>query len=348
MNQETWKGIVLKKQGLLEGQSVEKICQHLNGLQAQFQPYVHIGFQNRMTKEAFQQADWQEKLTRQWSIRRTVHAYLKSEIPLYINEGRMADTAYLKIEYRDELSPKTKQRFHQVILEGLSQQSLTRDQIKDLCRSEKISLEDEKRIFNAWGGLLRYMVERGEIYQEYGAKRFHLLKDFQPLPKKKAELEIARRYFSGFGPVSLADARYYFKENKSTVLDWMKQLDLKTIQVAGEERFYLGDLEEAELPDCLFIAGFDQLLLGYEKKANPFFDPKHIRQIYTLTGIIKPTVFYKGRLVATWKRDKKDIILDVFEDLTSSDLKELEGYRQAYQEKLPWFVRNNRMLQVNN
>ena len=54
-----------------------------------------------------------------------------------------------------------------------------------------------------------------------------------------------------------------------------------------------------------------------------------------MTGIIKPTVFYKGRLVATWKRDKKDIILDVFEDLTSSDLKELEGYRQAYQEKLP-------------
>ena len=149
MNQETWKGIVLKKQGLLEGQSVEKICQNLNGLQAQFQPYVHIGFQNRMTEQDFQQADWQEKLTRQWSIRRTVHAYLKSEIPLYIHEGRMADTAYLQTEYRDELSPQTKQRFHQVILEGLSQESLTRDQIKDLCRAEKISLEDEKRIFNA-------------------------------------------------------------------------------------------------------------------------------------------------------------------------------------------------------
>ncbi len=44
----------------------------------------------------------------------------------------------------------------------------------------------------------------------------------------------------------------------------------KTVEVAGEERFYLGELEEAELPDCLFVAGFDQLLLGYEKKANPF------------------------------------------------------------------------------
>ncbi|MDQ8766501.1 crosslink repair DNA glycosylase YcaQ family protein [Streptococcus ruminantium] len=48
-------------------------------------------------------------------------------------------------------------------------------------------------------------------------------------------------------------------------------------------------------------ASFDQLLLGYEKKANPFFDLSYIRKIYTLTGIIKPTVFYKGRLVATWR-----------------------------------------------
>ena len=245
----------------------------------------------------------------------------------------MASVDYLETVSWDGALPQVKKKFYQVILEALETGPMTREEFKILYRAENIGVEEEKQVFNAWGGLLRYMVERGEIYQEYGVKRFHRLRDFQPLPKKEAELEIARRYFSGFGPVSLADARYYFKENKSTVLDWMKQLDLKTIQVAGEERFYLGDLEEAELPDCLFIAGFDQLLLGYEKKANPFFDPKHIRQIYTLTGIIKPTVFYKGRLVATWKRDTKDIILDVFEDLTSSDLKELKGYRKAYQEK---------------
>ena len=335
MNHQIWKGIVLKKQGLLDGQSVEKICQNLNGLQAQFQPYVHIGFQNRMSEQAFQKEDWQEKLTRQWSIRRTVHAYLKTEIPLYIHEGRMASQAYLETEGQNGLSASTKQKFHQMILEALEHGAMFREEIKNLCRAEKLTLAEEKQIFNAWGGLLRYMVERGEIYQEYGAKRFHRLKDFQPLAKKEAELEIARRYFAGFGPVSLADARYYFKENKVTVLAWMNQLDLKTIQVAGEERFYLGELEEAELPKCLFIAGFDQLLLGYEKKANPFFAPKHIRQIYTLTGIIKPTVFYKGRLVATWKRNKKEIILDIFEDLNGSEIKELESYKESYQSKLP-------------
>ncbi|HFR3650408.1 TPA: crosslink repair DNA glycosylase YcaQ family protein [Streptococcus suis] len=334
MNQETWKGIILQKQGLLKLQSVQEICQNLNGLQAQFQPYVHIGFRNRMTNEAFQNQDWQATLTRQWSLRRTVHAYLKSEIPLYIHEGRMASTDYLKTEGRDGFSPQTKQKYHQLILEALEQGPMTREDLKVLCRGEKMTQEEEKLVFNAWGGLFRYMVERGEVYQEYGAKRFHRLTDFQPLSQEKAELEIARRYFTGFGPVSLADARYYFKENKSTVLKWMDQLDLKTVEVAGEERFYLGELEEAELPDCLFVAGFDQLLLGYEKKANPFFNPKYIRNIYTLTGIVKPVVFYKGRFVATWKRDKGTILLDVFEDITQQEEKELDHYRQMYEKIL--------------
>ncbi|HHT7803898.1 TPA: DNA glycosylase AlkZ-like family protein [Streptococcus suis] len=334
MNHDTWKRIILQKQGLLAPQSVQQICQNLNGLQAQFQPYVHVGFRNRMTAEDFHEGSWQQELTRQWSIRRTVHAYLKSEIPLYIHEGRMASTDYLQTVGRDDFSPQTKQKYHRLILETLEQAPMTREELKILCRAEKMTQEEEKQIFNAWGGLFRYMVERGEIYQEYGAKRFHRLTDFQPLSREKAELEIARRYFSGFGPVSLADARYYFKENKSTVLDWMKQLDLKTIEVAGEERFYLGKLEEAEVPDCLFVAGFDQLLLGYEKKANPFFDPKHIRQIYTLTGIVKPVVFYKGRLVATWRRDKGKIEVTLFEDLTRQEQQELENYRQEYEHKL--------------
>ncbi|HFH9925737.1 TPA: hypothetical protein ACGOO8_001277 [Streptococcus suis] len=53
MNQDTWKGINLQKQGLLKPQSVQQICQNLNGLQSQFQPYVHIGFRNLMINEAF-------------------------------------------------------------------------------------------------------------------------------------------------------------------------------------------------------------------------------------------------------------------------------------------------------
>ena len=37
----------------------------------------------------------------------------------------------------------------------------------------------------------------------------------------------------------------------------------------------------------------------YLEGDNLIFNPKYIRNIYTLTGIVKPVVFYKGQFVAT-------------------------------------------------
>ncbi|MGT2950230.1 hypothetical protein BU202_02225 [Streptococcus cuniculi] len=334
MKHEEWKSMILAKQGLTKSYTVEEICQNLNGLQAQFQPYVDVGFETRLSEREFSDAVWREKLVRQWSIRGTVHAYLKSEIPLYLYEGMKQFSLPLDQPSRDgTVSAQTKQRFHQILVEALEERSLTREELKTICREQGMTKEMETFLFNSWGGLLRYMVEAGEIYQTYGERRFHCLPAFEPWSKEAAELEIARRYFAGFGPVSLADARYYFKESKSKILTWMKQLDLQTIEVEGETRYYLGELETAAVPQCLFIAGFDQILLGYEKKANPFFDSKYIRNIYTLTGIVKPVVFFKGRLVATWKKEKKNIILDIFELLSQTDLQELEKCRKAYEER---------------
>ena len=72
----------------------------------------------------------------------------------------------------------------------------------------------------------------------------------------------------------------------------------------------------------------------YLEGDNLIFNPKYIRNIYTLTGIVKPVVFYKRRFVATWKRDKGTMLLDIFEDISQQEKKELEDYRQMYEEVL--------------
>lgn len=38
--------------------------------------------------------------------------------------------------------------------------------------------------------------------------------------------------------------------------------------------------------------------------------------------------------MATWKRDKGTILLDIFEDISQQVKKELEDYRQMYEEVL--------------
>lgn len=335
MDKYEWQGIVLAKQGLVTPMSLEEICRSLNGLQAQFQSYVHDGFQSRLSEADFRDNSWQDKLVRQWTIRGTVHAFLKEDIPLYHYEGSPFSDLRLDLPTRDgKVSAARRRYFFEVIMAALDEGSKTREELKAICRQHLISEDEEKSLFNAWGGLIRGMVNSGHIYQVYGERRFVRLEDFQPMSKAEAELEIARRYFSGFGPVSMADARYYFKTSKRDIEGWMAQLPLKEIQVEGEPRFYLGDLPQSLLPDALFIAGFDQLLLGYEKRQNPFFDPKHIRDIYTLTGIVKPTLFVNDRLVGTWRKDKGRLELSLFETLTPAERKILTQTKERFAVKM--------------
>lgn len=320
-----WKAIVLKKMGLTEPMTAYDICRQQNGVQSQIPSYADMGFLTRMSEKEFS-SPWRSDLVRQWSIRGTIHAYLKEEIPLYLYEGRNYLKPNLHLPSRDgKITAEEKDYYGNLIVEALKSGSKSRDELKEICRKEKLSKEKEASLFNAWGGIIASLISVGKIYQEYGRKYFRLLENYTPWEKEKAELEIARRYFSGFGPVSLSDARYYFKENKGLIESWMKKMDLKTVEVGGKTRYYCGELETGEIPEIIFVAGFDALLLAFEKKENPFFDPKHIREIYTLTGIVKPVIMLNGELVATWRKEKEKVYIRPFQKLRKKDIKRMES-----------------------
>jgi len=319
-----WKATVLKKMGFIEPMTVDQICKQHNGVQAQIRSYADVGFLTRMRTEEFSKP-WSFDLVRQWSIRGTVHAYLKEEIPLYLYEGRNYFKPSLHMPSRDgKISAKENGFYGDLILEALQSGHKSRDELKQVCRKEGLSKELEASLFHSWGGITASLISVGKIYQEYGQQYFGLLESYEPWDKEKAELEIARRYFSGFGPVSLADARYYFKENKGLIESWMKKLNLKTVEVEGTTRYYLGELEEGDIPPILFIAGFDALLLAFEKKENPFFDPKYLRDIYTLTGIVKPVIMLNGEWAATWRKEKNKIYVHPFKKLRKKDISLIE------------------------
>lgn len=321
---DEWKAIVLKKMGLVEPVSVDKICRSQNGVQAQFQTYADEAFRSRLSEKDFS-GDWSKDLVRQWSIRGTVHAYLKEEIGLYLYEGRNYFKPSMSIQNRDgKISLREKKYYGDVILDSLKNGNKDREELKRICREAGLNEDKEKSLFNAWGGIIASLVSEGLIFQEYGRRRFGLLEEYKPIDKESAEIEIARRYFSGFGPVSLADARYYFKEKKSTIEAWMGKLDLKTVRVDGKTRYYLGDLDFLnKMPEVIFIAGFDALLLAFEKRESLFFNAENIRDLYTLTGIVKPSLMLNGNLVASWRKEGLTLYIKPFVSLKTGEIKKI-------------------------
>ncbi|HFI0464154.1 TPA: crosslink repair DNA glycosylase YcaQ family protein [Streptococcus suis] len=324
-----WRQVVLHQLGLSRPLELHEIVQGHNGIQAQFQPYADFGFKSRLHASDYQ-SDWQKPLVRQWSLRGTVHAYLKEEIPLYLHQDRR----YFRTQETDHwvkkgVSPQLIDHYQALILDALEDGPKSRQDLKAILNKASGPSSQHDRLTSAWGGIFAVMVGQGLIYQLYGQRVFARLDHYQPWDRPSAEHEIARRYFSNFGPVSLADARYYFKQNKSVIEAWMADLPLQAIKVADQTRFVINHFDLSDLapvPTCLQLAGFDALLLGFEKTANPFFDPSYIRQLYTMTGIVKPVFLIHGIVRATWRNDKGKVLLKGLGDLSTNEKSLIDHY----------------------
>jgi len=62
----------------------------------------------------------------------------------------------------------------------------------------------------------------------------------------------------------------YRKNEWGEVKNWLNQLPVESIDCEGKTYYYIpnGKSYDKEIPACIFLAGFDQLMLGYQKKES--------------------------------------------------------------------------------
>ena len=132
-------------------------------------------------------------------------------------------------------------------------------------------------------------------------KTYQLCPAFEPMAEEPARIELARRYFTHFGPATIKDAAHFFGTTQTKIQSWLKQLPVTETSLDGRSYFYIDNgLPTGELPECLFLAGFDQLMLGYEKTESLFLPKEHMRDIFNLAGIVRPAILVNGTVVGWW------------------------------------------------
>jgi len=133
------------------------------------------------------------------------------------------------------------------------------------------------------------------------------------MEENKARIELARRYFTHFGPATVKDAAYFFGTTQTKVKSWLKQLPVTETSLNGKSYFYIDNgLPTGNLPACLFLAGFDQLMLGYEKTENLFLPIEHMREIFNLAGIVRPAILMNGTVVGWWNLKNRKLKIKLF------------------------------------
>ena len=270
-------------------------------------------------------------LIKSWTLRGTVHLFPEADLPLYRrHHGAAADvclSGWYQWRFAQENPCITRERdayFAQVIVEGITEGCDTREALRQRCRERGMTDAEERHVFDGWGGTFAELADIGAIcYKVQEEKAYRLCPDFTPMEERAAQLELARRYFTHFGPATLRDAAYFFRASQAQVKGWLKELPVESFKLEGREYFHIPRREAAlpEMPECILLAGFDQLMLGYRKEDNPFLPPEHLRGIFNLAGIVMPAILLRGRVVGRWKQKDGKMTFSLFEKVNAKDRK---------------------------
>jgi len=319
----------MTNQHLLTPSDKLTVVHDLCGVQAQF-------FPNAMHSLKIRCYDYDEQtvadgLVKNWSMRGTVHVFAQRDLPLFIrcNNGE----AYRKNEWggytfwNDQrrvwaLTPERQKFFAEIITAAVSERAYTRDELKLLCRAHGMDVEEEASMFESWGGGIRELCERGFMHYVVQEKKAYIATPvFKPIPEEEAKLEIARRYFTNFGPATVHDAMYYTGTKQAEVKNWLKILPAESFDCEGRTYYYIpnGKPYDQAIPPCIFLAGFDQLMLGYQKKESLYLPQEHLRSIFNLAGIVMPPILLYGRVVGKWKKKNNNLMCTLFEQIGRAD-----------------------------
>lgn len=297
------------------------VVHDLCGIQSQFM--VNAIHSLKIRCNDYAEDTVKDGLVKNWTIRGTVHVFAEEDIPLFIhcNDGkdyrRNEWNGYTFWNQRDKwaLTPERQRYFSEVILTALEDCSQTREELKEICRANGMTEEEESSMFDPWGGGIRELCERGFMnYVVQEKKAFCLSPEFVPIPEKQAKLEMARRYFTHMAPTTIHDAMYFFHVPAAQVKEWLSDLPVETAECGGKTYYYIenGSLYDGCIPECLFLAGFDQLMLAYDKKESLYLKPENIRGIFNLSGIVMPALMLEGLVIGKWKKKNKNLLIELF------------------------------------
>ena len=126
-------------------------------------------------------------------------------------------------------------------------------------------------------------------------------------------------------PATVQDASYFFGLPQRELLPVIESLSPQEFIREGEIFYSLDDINViGDLSCCRFLSGFDPLMLGYEKRSNPFLPEETLRGVFTLAGIVRLSILLDGKIIGVWKRRGKTVELTGLMPLRSLQCKRIE------------------------
>ncbi|HEV2691713.1 MAG TPA: winged helix DNA-binding domain-containing protein [Verrucomicrobiae bacterium] len=293
------------------------------------------------TEASVEQAIAERRIVRTWPMRGTLHLVAATDIHwmLDLMPPRVITNARKRAEAL-ELDAKIFARCEKLFLRELGgDRQLTREAMMELLEQNKISTASQRGYHILW----RLAQEKVICFGTRSGKQhtFALLHEWVAAPKKLeravALVEIAERYFTNHGPVTLQD---FIGWTGLTAGDARAGLEsaaprLEKEKIEGKEYWFPRTLTKTApvTADGFLLPGFDEFILGY-KDRNAVLEAKHAQKIIPgNNGMFMPSIILNGRVAGTWKRTVKKsvtIIADGFKRFDKVEMAALQPAAERY------------------
>lgn len=321
----TKEEIVLRRlhgQHLLKKTDALAVVRDLCGVQAQFLSHAMHALRIRS-----HDADV-GGMVKGWTNRGTMHLFAESDLPLFLHRDRKRFLRPVdRLEDDGVMTAQRKMYFADMIVDAVGRGMIEREMLKKVCSAGGMTEVELQHAFDPWGGLIRALCEAGRIcHVPQEKKAYRLCPPLEPMDAESARLEMCRRYFTHYGPATVKDAAYFFGITQAQVKQCAARLPVHESVLDGRTFFWIdnGDPTD-ECPECLFLAGFDQLMLGYDKKESLFLDAENVREVFSRAGMVHPTVLVRGKVCGVWKINGNQLQVRLFAPVERSRIVEAAG-----------------------
>jgi hypothetical protein len=159
-----------------------------------------------------------------------------------------------------------------------------------------------------------------------------------PLSRTEALAELARRYFRGRGPATLADFVWWsgltMSDARAALATVESELACETF--AGAKTWRAPRAPQptaASVASAYLLPPFDEYLVGYRDR-SAVLSERYVRRINAGGGLLAPCIVLGGRVVGTWRRvfDRAGVTVTLapFQPLRRADRERVEEAAERY------------------
>jgi hypothetical protein len=281
------------------------------------------------------------KIIRTWPMRGTLHIVAAADVRWILSLTSPGNiTGSLRRRQALELDDKTLSRCREVFaktLQGGKQKS--RDEMYAVLENAGISTAGQRGYHILWNAALHGLICFAATTNK--EQTFALLDEWvapaKAKPRDEALAELALRYFTSHGPVTLPDFIWWSGLSAGEARAGFEAIKSNLVQETVSKQTYWMP-PDISLPNnqasSFVLPGFDEYLLGY-KDRSAVLDSAHADKVCPGgNGMFASTIVINGRVAGTWKRAIKkssvEIIANPFATLKKTERLAFDAAAERY------------------